>query len=83
MKTIVELEAVVLIVPVFFIEPPCVVCATHTLFLAILVDAPKVFNTVDNCLLIAVLAKEVRGHCKESDVLNLELENGCIKYGHD
>ena len=44
-------------------------------------DAPQVLYAFADSLLVAVLAEEVWGHSKESDVLSLELENGCIKYG--
>ena len=57
--------------------------ATHALLLAILVDAPQVVHTVADGLLVAVLAKEVGRQREEGNVLRLQLENGCIKYGNE
>ena len=80
-ETIVDGEAVVLIVPgSIFKRSMRKVCGAHALRLTILVDAPQVLYAFADSLLVAVLAEEVWGHSKECDVLSLELENGCIKY---
>lgn len=57
--------------------------ALEALLLAVLVDAPQVVDAVGDGLLVAVVAEEVGGHGKESNVLSLQLEDGCIKYGVD
>ena len=71
-NTIVDCEGAVTIMPgTLFVNLRGAVCATHALLLAILVDAPQVVHTVTYSLLVAELAKEVRGHRKESDILDL------------
>ena len=80
-KSIVELEAAVLVVPcVFIVHLRGAGSATEALLLTILVNAPQVFHSLADGLLIAVLAEEVRSQREESNILCLELEDSCIKY---
>ena len=82
MDAIVDGEGVVLVVSrPLFIHLQRAVRAAQALLLPILMDAPQVVHTVADGLLVAVLAKEVGCKREEGNVLRLQLENGCIKYG--
>ena len=81
MKSVVDMEALVLVVSgVIIVQLLGVSSATETLLFTILVNAPQIFHSIADGLLIAVFAEEVRCKREKSYVLCLELENRCIKY---
>ena len=81
-QTSVKLEGAVLVVSnVVMVAVGGVLGAAKASLLSVHVDAPEVIHAVVDGLLVAVIAEEVRGRGEESNILSLELEDGCIKYG--
>ena len=79
-KSIVDMEGPVSCVTgILIVNSVSPVRATETLLRAVLMDAPQVIYSVIDGLLVAVFAEEGRRDREESDILQLQFENGCIK----